>query len=153
MDSDDLTPDRPKLQQQWEFEDPAAVEMRRVRRRALAWVTAIAAVVFLSGLWVQSGADERATNRAYHAAVAADLVRLVTAQDAFRDQHGRFGSLADLGVAFVSSQGVRVRIHGADTNGWNASAWHLRTTRICTITVGTGPAAVADRPGGEPTCR
>jgi hypothetical protein len=153
MNREDLTPNRPKLERQWEFEDPAAVEMRRLRRRIIAWATAIAAVVFLGGLWVQSGADERARNRTYHTAVRADLVRLVDAQDEFRDENGRFGSLADLGVGFISSQGVRLRIHRADSNGWNASAWHLRTSRVCTITVGSGPAAVADLPSGEPVCR
>jgi hypothetical protein len=153
MDREDLTPDRPKLRREWEFEDPAAVEMRRLRRRTLAWVTAIAAVVFLGGLWIRSGAEERARNRVYRIAVAADLDRLVNAQDEFRDEHGRFGSLADIGVGFISSQGVRLRIHRADSNGWNASAWHLRTSRVCTITVGSGPAAVADLPSGEPVCR
>ena len=153
MDREDVTPDRPKLERQWEFEDPAAVEMRRFRRRTLAWVAAIAAVMFLGGFWVQSGADERARNRVFRAAVAADLARLVDAQDEFRDANGRFGSLADLGVAFISSQGVRLRVHRADSSGWNASAWHLRTSRTCTITVGSGPAAVADRPSGEPVCR
>jgi len=107
----------------------------------------------MGGLWVWSGADERARNRAYHTVVEADLVRLMSAQDEFRNVNGRFGSLADLGVAFVSSQGVRVRIHQADSNGWNAGAWHLRTSRVCTVTVGSGPAAVSDNPSGEPICR
>jgi hypothetical protein len=153
MDTEDLKPDRPKLQRQWEFQDPAAVEMRRLRNRTFAWATAIVAVVALGGLWVRGGADERARNRAYRTVVEADLVRLVDAQDEFLSENGRFGSLTDLGVGFISSQGVRVRIHQADGAGWNASAWHLRTSRICTITVGSGPAAVSDHPSGEPICR
>jgi len=148
-----LRPDRPKLQRQWEFEDPAVVESRRRWRRALAWAVAIIAVLVLGGLWVRSGADERARHRVYNAAVVADLLRLARAQDEFREATGRYGSLPDLGVRFISSQGVRVRVHRFDSTGWNASAWHLRTSRVCRITVGSGPATVADQPSGDPVCR
>lgn len=146
-------PRRPKLAQKWKFNDPAAVEFRRIRRLVFVWAAGLIAVVAIGWATVSSGADERARQRAYAAAVEADLIRLTAAQDAFHEVNQRFASLAELGLGYISSQGVTVDIHAADRRGWNASAWHVRSSRGCTITGGVGPATIADQSPGEPTCR
>lgn len=127
--------DRPKLQRKWEFDDPAVVEKMLLRRQILSWVAVVGLVVALGGTWVKISAEERARNLAYRAAVEADIGRLVTAQQAYFDTNARFASLEDLGIDYISGQGVRVAIHQADRSGWSASAWHLRISYACAITI------------------
>lgn len=145
--------DRPRLRRKWQLEDPAAAAARGRWRRTFFWTGAIAAVVVAGGIWIQSGADQRAQRRVYRSAVEQDLLRLAEAQEAFHTARGRYGSLAELGIRYVSSQGVRVRVTESDSTGWNAAAWHLRTRRECTISVGIGPAAIPNRPSGEIACQ
>ena len=145
--------DRPRLKRKWLFQDPDSLGRRLLRRRFSMWISGIALVVVLGVLWVRGGAEARARTSVFRGAVAADLVRLKGAQDAYFAERARFASLDELGTRYISSQGVRVQIHQADSTGWAASAWHLLTSRICTVTVATPAAADADTQGGEPICR
>ena len=144
---------RPQLQRRWLFDDPTIVTSRRRRRAVLRWATGIMAVLLALGFWIRNGADGRARHRASRSAVEDDLGRLVVAQTAFRDEFGRFGTLEELGSEFISSQGVRIRLHDVNDQGWNASAWHLLQRTKCSVSWGTGSAALEDTAAGELECR
>ena len=143
--------DRPTLQRQWEFDDPGVVEGRLLRRQILSWVAMLGLVVALGGTWVKISAEERARNRGYRAAVEADIGRLVTAQQAYFDTNARFASLEDLGIDYISGLGVRVAIHQADSSGWSASAWHMRISYACALTISMPLDPERDPP--ETDCR
>ncbi len=144
-------PERPWSQRRWEFDDPTALRARLLRNRILVWVTAVAILVALGGTIVHMTAEERARNRAYRAAVEADLSRLVTTQQSYYDANARYASLDDLGIDYISSQGVRVRIDNTDANGWSASVWHMRTSYTCTVAIMMTPNP--DRELPEADCR
>ncbi len=161
MNPDDITQDppkcppsdRPRHKRKWLLEDPDSPRLRLLRRRFVTWVSVIALVGVLGGLWVRGGDEARARTRVFRGAVEADLTRLEAVQNAYFSERGRFASLDELGTRYISSQGVRVRIYRADTTGWTASAWHLLTSRICTLTVARPAAVQAEPPDGEPICR
>ena len=161
MNPDDITQDppkwppsdRPRHKRKWLFEGPDSPRLRLLRRRFVTWVSVIALVGVLGGLWVGGGAEARARTRVFRDAVEADLTRLEAIQDAYFSERGRFASLDELGTRYISSQGVRVRIHRADSTGWTASAWHLLTSRICTLTVARRAAVHAEPQDGKPICR
>ncbi len=154
MNPDDVTQDppkyppsdRPRLERRWLFENSNSPGPL-LRRRLVTWVSVIGLVGVLGGLWVRGGAEARARTRVFRGAVEADLARLEAVQNAYFSERGRFASLDELGTRYISSQGVRVRIHRVDSTGWTASAWHLLTSRICTLTVARQAAE------GEPICR
>jgi len=127
--------------------------LRLLRPRLVTWVSVIALVVVLGGLWIRGGAEARARTRVFRSAVEADLTRLEAIQDAYFSERGRFASLDELGTRYISSQGIRVRIHRADSTGWTASAWHLLTSRICTVTVARRAAVHAEPQDGKSICR
>ncbi len=161
MNPDDITEDPPKYpasdkprhKRKWLFEGPDSPRLRLLRRRFVTWVSVIALVGVLGGLWVGGGAEARARTRVFRDAVEADLTRLEAIQDAYFSERGRFASLDELGTRYITSQGIRVRIHRADSTGWTASAWHLLTSRICTLTVARQAAVQAESQDGEPICR
>ncbi len=157
MDADDRQtesppqPERPWLQRRWEFDGPTVVQARLPRQQILVWVTVVAVLLALGGTLVLMTAEERARNGAYGAAVEADLSRLVAAQQSYYDANARYASLGDLGIDYISSQGVRVRIDNADANGWRAGVWHIRTSYTCTIAFTVAPNAAREPP--EADCR
>ena len=161
MNPDDITQDppksppsdRPRHKRKWLFDDPDSPRLRLLRPRFVTWVSIIVLVGVLGGLWVRGGAEARARTRVFRGAVEADLTRLEAVQDAYFSERGRFASLDELGTRYISSQGVRVRIHRADSSGWTASAWHLLTSRICTLTVARRAAVHTEPQDGKPICR
>lgn len=161
MNPDDITQDppksppsdRPRHKRKWLFEGPGSLRLHLLRPRFVTWVSVIALVGVLGGLWVGGGAEARARTRVFRDAVEADLTRLEAIQDAYFSERGRFASLDELGTRYISSQGVRVRIHRADSTGWTASAWHLLTSRICTLTVARRATLHPEPQGGKIICR
>jgi hypothetical protein len=145
--------DRPKLKAQREFDDPVLVARRRQLRRFLARLIVLVSLSTAVTVWVAIGADERALRREYDAAIEADLLRLGEAQSAFFETNDRYARLEELGARYISSQGVRVRILAADALGWSATGWHLLTSRTCSITSGTGAAALPGHLPDVPACR
>ena len=145
--------DRPRLKRNWLFEDPDSPRFRLRRRRFIMWVAGIVLVAALGGFWFRGGAEARARTSVFRGAVEADLTRLKAIQDAYFSERGRFASLDELGTRYISLQGVRVRIHRADSAGWTATAWHLLTSRICTMTVATRAAVDVEPQNGLPICR
>ena len=161
MNPDDITQDppkgppsdRPRHKHKWLFEGPDSPRLRLLRPRFVTWVSVIVLVGALGGLWVRGGAEARARTRVFRGAVEADLTRLEAIQDAYFSERGRFALLDELGTRYISSQGVRVRIHHADSTGWTASAWHLLTPRMCTLTVARRAVVNAEPQDGKPICR
>ncbi len=145
--------DRPRHRRKWLFGDPDPPRRRLFLRRLVMWVAGVVLVAALGGLWVRGSAEARARTRVFRGAVEADLTRLEAVQDAYFSERGRFASLDELGARYISSQGVRVRIHRADSTGWTGSAWHLLTSRICTLTVARRATTGADAQGDLPVCR
>ena len=146
--------DRQRHKRKWLFGNPDPPRLRLLLRRFVMWVAGMVLVAALGGLWVWGSAEARARTRVFRGAVEADLTRLEAVQNAYFSERGRFASLDELGARYISSQGVRVRIHRADSTGWTGSAWHLLTSRICTLTVAKLVAAGADtQQGGEPICK
>lgn len=96
---------------------------------------------------------ERSRERGYVAAMTADLESLVVVQEAYYATTASYGTVEDLGTSYLPSQGVTVRVVAADGRGWCAIASHARTDTFCTISSGTGPAALAGRTAEEPECR
>ncbi len=62
----------------------------------------------------------------YRAQMKSDLRNLVSAQDSFREDRGRYAaSIADLGTRYASSTGIVVTIDSLiGTQGWAATARH-----------------------------
>ena len=157
MDADDRQtespppppPERPWLQRKWEIEDRTVVQARIARKQILVWVAAVAALVALGGTLVRMTAEERARDRTYRASVEADLNRLAGVQRSYYEANARYASLDDLGIDYISSQGVRVRIDNADANGWSAGVWHIRTSYTCTIAITVSPNADSEPPEAD----
>ena len=92
--------------------------------------------------------------KAYVAAMKADLRNLVTAQEAyFADNSSLYApASSNLGTAYQTSQGVSVTLVGTAGTGWIATSTHtaLASTKTCYIAVGSSvPTGVSV---GAPQC-
>ena len=92
---------------------------------------------------------------AYQAAMKSDLRNLVTAQDTFFEQQGRFGTNLD-SLGFVPSPGVRLEVLEATREGFLAVATHTAIYGHCEIYQGkvSQPPAIGDQIPAEsnPVC-
>ena len=88
--------------------------------------------------------------KAYVASMKSDLRNLVTAQEAyFTDNNSTYSaSTAAFGTGFNASSGVTVTIGTVTASGWDATASHMSTAQICTISYGGGATS-----NGAPTCQ
>ncbi len=87
--------------------------------------------------------------KAYVAAMKSDLRNLVTAEESYFADNLTYGSIANLGTAYTSSQGVTVATSAVTATGWSASATHTGTAQACTLALG---AAAGTGSAGIPTC-
>jgi len=76
--------------------------------------------------------------KAYVVSLKSDLRNLVTAQEAYFADYLSYTNTAGLGGNYKTSAGVAVNIDQVRGFGWHATAWHVATTRTCTIYVGRG---------------
>lgn len=74
-----------------------------------------------------------AQERAYVAAMQADLNQVRLAQEAHRTlpQQEYAGDIDDLGENYRPSDGVTVMIDDSDADGWSGTATHAATDRTC----------------------
>ena len=93
--------------------------------------------------------------KAYVAAMKADLRNLATAQDLYyandNDGNGEtdYTYSAALPADFSESEGVTVTVGGADQEGWSATATHAALAGVgCAVFYGSGANAAAATPGG-----
>lgn len=87
--------------------------------------------------------------KAYVAAMKSDLRNLVTAQEGYFADNLSYGTIANIGTAYSSSQGVLVATSAVTPTGWSASATHTGTAQTCTIALG---AAAGTGSAGIPAC-
>ncbi len=87
--------------------------------------------------------------KAYVAAMKADLRNLVTAEEAYYGDNVTYTS--SLGTYYMNSAGVTVTIASPTGSGWSASAAHTGTTKTCQIFYGT--SVIAGQNEGEPKCQ
>ena len=87
--------------------------------------------------------------KAYIASMKSDLRNLITAQEAyFSDNNSNYASSTGaMGTNFHASSGVTVTLGSVTNTGWQATATHTSTPRVCTITLGGGATNE-----GEPLC-
>ena len=92
--------------------------------------------------------------KAYIAAMKADLRNLVTAQEAyFADNSSLYApATGSLGTNYSPSQGVSVSLTGTAGTGWIATATHtaLPSTKTCYIAVGS--SVPTNTQEGAPVC-
>ncbi len=87
--------------------------------------------------------------KAYIAAMKADLRNLVTAEEAYYGDNTTYTN--SLGTYYMVSAGVTVTIASPSGAGWSATATHNGTTKTCQIYSGT--AIIAGQNEGEPKCQ
>ena len=116
----------------------------RVLTAAAFWISATLAMVATCTLGMPRYHCSK--DKAYVTAMKSDLRNLVSAQEAFRADHGRFATPADLATGaldFRNSTGVMVLIQHSDTKGWSARTTHRALAKAsCAI----------DSADGEPRC-
>lgn len=97
----------------------------------------------------------RVKNKAYVASMQSDLRNLVTAQEMYFAEHGRYsGQVTEL-ANFRPTTGVTIDVTNAGLQGWYAVASHTASTSSCAIYVGnaTAPSDAAASGGeGIPSC-
>ena len=86
---------------------------------------------------------------AYRSDMESELRNLITAQDRYWADSGRYAS--SIPVYFEVSRGVLEPVFALTADGWTASVDHIHSPRTCVIFVGTTPLppAVQER---EPAC-
>ena len=118
---------------------------------ALAWFTNALAfwLVLLLALLttaVSTGPQGCTKDKAYVTAAKSDLRNMLTLQETYREQHGRYASAMELqsvGLEFRNSTGVELTIEHADAQAFRARAIHVRLPKTtCGI----------DSKSGEPMC-
>ncbi len=99
--------------------------------------------------------------KAYIAAMKADLRNLATVQEGFFSDNMLYtdvtasnvggAPVADAATDFIPSVGVTITATAAGGTGWTASTTHSGTTATCEIYYGSD-ATAAGVPDGEPQC-
>ena len=90
--------------------------------------------------------------KAYVAAMKADLRNLITAQESYNADWVSYAS-TPASLTYQSSAGVTVTIGSVTASGWNATAKHNGTAKTCGIFYGTATAPVTGAIEGEPKCQ
>lgn len=84
--------------------------------------------------------------RSFVAAMRSDLRNLQTAQEAYYVDYLQYsGSTGNLGVLYLTSPNVAVKIDSASQSGWGATASHASTPIVCKV-------AVTRSNSGNPIC-
>lgn len=109
-------------------------------RGALAHLAStVAALVSVPLLLRMSSLSGGTKEKAYIAAMQYDLHTLVTAQEAFRADSGRYGNEQELYDFFASSGDYITVTLAPDRKGWWATTLDYRTTTRCGIWIGAKP--------------
>jgi hypothetical protein len=88
---------------------------------------------------------------AYLNQMRADLRNLVTAEEAYRADNGRYAS--DIGLLhYVSVGPVQIAMGDASVTGWSATARSAAIRRACGIFVGSARPPIPGASEGEPRC-
>ncbi len=122
--------------------------MRRIKGFTLIELLIVVVIIgILAAIAIPKFANTK--EKAYVAAMKADLRNLVTAEEAYYGDNTTYTN--SLGTYYMVSAGVTVTIASPSGAGWSASASHNGTTRTCQIYYGT--AIIAGQNEGEPKCQ
>jgi len=94
-------------------------------------------------------------NKAYKTAMVSDLRNLVTAEEAFFSDSGKYSNVVDSAhVKYSSSKNVNVIIAQPGTGYWTATATHSQLAGVtCGIGMNTTNPLVTTANEGEPACK
>jgi len=94
-------------------------------------------------------------NKAYKTAMISDLRNLVTAEEAFFSDSGKYSATLDSAhVKFSSSKNVNVFPPTVGTGYWYATAQHTQLSGVtCAIGMNTTNTLVPTANEGEPACK
>jgi prepilin-type N-terminal cleavage/methylation domain-containing protein len=94
-------------------------------------------------------------SKAYKTAMVSDLRNLVTAEEAFFSDSGKYSNTIDSShVKFSSSKSVTVTIAQPGTGYWSATATHSQLSGVtCGIGMNTTNPTVTTANEGEPACK
>ena len=94
-------------------------------------------------------------NKAYKTAMVSDLRNLVTAEEAFFSDSGKYSNVIDSAhVKFSASTNVVVKIGSPGTGYWTATAIHTQLASVvCGIGMNTTNPTVTTANEGEPACK
>ena len=94
-------------------------------------------------------------NKAYKTAMVSDLRNLVTAEEAFFSDSGKYSNTIDsTHVKFSASTNVNVTIANPGTGYWTATATHTQLSGVtCGIGMNTTNPTVTTANEGEPACK
>lgn len=92
-------------------------------------------------------------DRAFQAAMKADLRNLATAEESyFYDNVSYTTSLSSL-AAYRPSQGVVVTVNEASVSGWSATATHPAASKQCYLFIGNVTPVGAAKAEGQVVCQ
>jgi type IV pilus assembly protein PilA len=94
-------------------------------------------------------------SKAYKTAMISDLRNLVTAEEAFFSDSGKYSNVVDSAhVKFSPSKSVSVTIANPGTGYWTATATHSQLSGVtCGIGMNTTNPTVTPAHEGEPACK
>ena len=94
-------------------------------------------------------------NKAYKTAMVSDLRNLVTAEEAFFSDSGKYSATIDSAhVKFSASTSVSVKVDPPGTGYWSATATHSQLASVvCGIGMNTTNPTVTTANEGEPACK
>ncbi len=77
-------------------------------------------------------------DKAYVSAQKADLRNLATAEESYFSDNATYGTTANLGTNYTTSQNVTVTVGSSNQTTWGASSVHASSAKTCWIAVGPG---------------
>jgi hypothetical protein len=113
------------------------LQLNRILNGIAFWCVVALAMLFT---FASGGTGCNTKSKAYVTAMKSDLRNMMSAQEAFRAEHGRFADAAALEsglLAFRSSTGVLIALDRADADGWSATTQH-QILRGATCSIGSG---------------
>ncbi len=126
--------------------------MNRLSRRAGFTLIEILIVVVILGLLATIVIPKFGSSRekAFLTSMKADLRNLVTQQEAFMADSGRYASSFPT-TMWRTTTGVNLLSITTTADGWSAAVGHSSTTKTCVIFVGSSSLPPATKEG-VPTC-
>jgi prepilin-type N-terminal cleavage/methylation domain-containing protein len=114
-------------------------------------------VVVIIGIWAAIAIPKFANtkSKAYKTAMISDLRNLVTAEEAFFSDSGKYSQTIDSAhVKFAPSSGVNLPAIVTGSGYWTATNTHTQLTGVvCGIGMNTTNPTVSSAGEGEPACK